>query len=74
MQMTYSTREGDRVSAEIFGYYFEMDWGIEHGREPSMFYTQCYDMYDAYDVARKGNVRLQLKDEETYCIFEYDYE
>ena len=72
--MTYTTREGRRESAQLFGYYFEMDWGIEHGREPSMSYVQCWDTYDAYDVARKGNVRLQLIGQETYCIFEYDYQ
>ena len=72
--MSYSTREGDRKSVVLHGYYFEMDWGLQHDRDADMFYTQCYDMYDANDIARSGDVRLQIQGQDTYCIFQYNYE
>ncbi|KAJ8315525.1 hypothetical protein KUTeg_007675, partial [Tegillarca granosa] len=48
-----------RHEARAFGYYFEMDYGVQHQRVSSLMYTQLYDPYNVVGLADKGWVKVQ---------------
>ena len=71
--MTYTTREGEmKTATDVHGYYFDMGYGSENDRLPSMQYSQLYDIIDA-DIARAGTLRVQAEGTSTYCISSYDF-
>ncbi|XP_050391148.1 uncharacterized protein LOC126810221 [Patella vulgata] len=73
-EVDYPTRDGKREHCELYGYYFELDYGIENDRVSSLEYTQLYDVPDVYtNLSPKGYVKVQPKGSNNYCIFVYDY-
>ena len=59
--------------SDVYGYYFEMDWGLEHGRVTSLIYSQLWDMWDAFDVSMNGTVTVLAEAADKPCEFHYDY-
>ena len=57
----------------MHGYYFELDWGIQHDRIPSLMYIQMYDPYDVIDLAPKGHVTVIAIGSFHACAFTYDF-
>ena len=59
--------------SDVYGYYFEADWGPEHQRVESLIYTQLWDMWDAFDVSMNGSVSVKPDGVDTPCEFQYNY-
>jgi O-glycosyl hydrolase len=57
----------------VHGYYFELDWGIQHQRVPSLMYIQTYDPYDVQQLASKGYVKVTADTGYHACAFVYDF-
>ena len=73
-QVTYYTREGQlKTVNDVFGYYFEGDWGLEHNRVQSLIYSQLWDMWDAFDISMNGTVTVKPDDVTRPCEFQYNY-
>ncbi|XP_045196918.2 uncharacterized protein LOC123551787 [Mercenaria mercenaria] len=64
---------GHRVVSQVYGYYFELDWGIQHDRVPSLMYIQMYDPYNVVELAQKGYVRVTADGGYHACAFKYDF-
>ncbi|XP_045206607.2 uncharacterized protein LOC123558822 [Mercenaria mercenaria] len=64
---------GHRVVSQVHGYYFELDWGIQHDRIPSLMYIQMYDPYDIMELAQKGYVKVTADGGYHTCAFKYDF-
>lgn len=73
MQVDWPNVNGHRVQSQVYGYYFELDWGIQHHRVPSLMYIQMYDPYDVMELAPKGHVKVVAKDSFHACVFSYDF-
>ena len=59
--------------SDVYGYFFNTDWGPENDRVSSLIYTQLYDMWDPFDVSMNGSVAVLADGAEKPCEFEYDY-
>ncbi|XP_041350900.1 uncharacterized protein LOC121369889 [Gigantopelta aegis] len=67
-------KDGTRRQDDVYGYYFEMDWGIQHNRVPSLVYVMLYDIPNMnVDLEPKGYVMVTLKDGGHPCVYVYDY-
>ncbi|XP_076466898.1 uncharacterized protein LOC143298095 isoform X2 [Babylonia areolata] len=65
---------GQRRLSQLYGYYFELDWGVRHKRVPSLEYTQLYDPPSVWtDLDDKGWVRVKVAGGTSACVFEYDF-
>ncbi|KAH3727093.1 hypothetical protein DPMN_053019 [Dreissena polymorpha] len=64
---------GQRTKSNVYGYYFELDWGSQHQRVPSLMYVQTFDPYDVTKLAPRGVVRVQAGNSYHACVFEYDF-
>ncbi|XP_052809288.1 uncharacterized protein LOC128237744 [Mya arenaria] len=65
---------GHRVKNDrVYGYYFELDWGRQHGRIESLEYVQMYDPYDVISLAPKGYVNIKANNSYNGCSFVYDF-
>lgn len=73
LQIDWPRYTGKREVSQVYGYYFELDWGVEHQRVPSLVYIQMYDPYNIVDLAEKGYVKVTANSGLHACIFEYDY-
>ena len=73
MQVNWPAR-GKRQVSHVYGYYFELDWGVRHHRVPSLEYTQLYDPPNVLpDLDPKGWVSVSASGAYSACIFEYDF-
>lgn len=73
LQIDWPDRDGKRHTSDVHGYYFETDYGLEHGLIPSIIYTQTYDAYNAFDLADKGHVGVKAGGALNNCIFKFDF-
>lgn len=71
--MEWPKADGQQIKSKVYGYYFELDWGIQHGRVPSLMYIQMYDPYNVVDLAEKGHVRIMADGSYHACAFTYDF-
>ncbi|XP_062601762.1 uncharacterized protein LOC134263434 [Saccostrea cucullata] len=72
-KIDWPDRDGNRHTSSAYGYYFETDYGLDHGLIPTIIYTQTYDPYNVIDLADKGYVAVQAGGAYTSCIFEFDF-
>ncbi|ESO89240.1 hypothetical protein LOTGIDRAFT_154331 [Lottia gigantea] len=73
-QVNYPTRNGKRQETELYGYYYETDYGVQHDRVPSLQYVQLFDVPDVYtNLAMKGYVEVLATGSYNKCVFVYDY-
>ena len=73
LQVNWPSR-GKRQISNLFGYYFELDWGLRHQRLPSLQYTQLYDPPNVItDLDRKGWVSVKADGATNDCVFEFDF-
>lgn len=61
------------IQSTVYGYYFELDWGIENKRVPSLMYIQMYDPPDILNLAPKGHVKITAQGSDYACVFKYDF-
>ncbi|KAK7494594.1 hypothetical protein BaRGS_00014247 [Batillaria attramentaria] len=64
---------GKRQKSSLYGYYFELDWGAENNRVPSLMYTQLYDPPYIQQLDNKGWVSVKAQNAANGCIFLYDF-
>ncbi|KAK3577440.1 hypothetical protein CHS0354_032291 [Potamilus streckersoni] len=58
---------------KVYGYYFELDWGIMHHRVPSLEYVQLYDPYNISQLRPWGYVKVTVIGNNHPCFFTYDF-
>ncbi|KAL3881306.1 hypothetical protein ACJMK2_027759 [Sinanodonta woodiana] len=58
---------------KVYGYYFELDWGIVHHRVPSLEYVQFYDPYNISQLRPWGYVKVTVIGNNHPCFFTYDF-
>ena len=73
LQVNWPSR-GKRQISSLYGYYFELDWGLRHQRLPSLQYTQLYDPPNVLaDLDSKGWVSVKASGATDECVFEFDF-
>ncbi|CAC5369975.1 unnamed protein product [Mytilus coruscus] len=72
-QVDWPDRDGKQHQDHVNGYYFELDYGEQHGLIPSLEYTQLYDPYDVISLADHGYVKVQAIGSYHGCSFVFDY-
>lgn len=72
-QIDWPDRDGKRQTSDVHGYYFETDYGLDHGLIPTIIYTQTYDPYNVFDLADKGHVKVKAGGAYHNCIFQFDF-
>ena len=72
-QVNWPGVDGKRHISNVYGYYFELDWGIQHQRVPSLEYIQLYDAYDITDLRSYGWVNVSVGGGYHSCSFTYDF-
>ncbi len=69
-QVDYPTYQG-RKQDTLSGYYFEADWGSENDREPSLLYTQLWDLWSLRYLKPHGVVSITADGAYQPCVFTY---
>ncbi|CAG2249031.1 unnamed protein product [Mytilus edulis] len=72
-QVDWPDRDGKQHQDHVNGYYFELDYGEQHGLIPSLEYTQLYDPYDVITLADHGYVNVKAIGSYHGCSFVFDY-
>ena len=74
LQVNYTLYDNTHKSISLFGYYFELDYGLQHGLVDSLIYIQLYDIPDLRDLKRKGEIRVARTDGTGEpCVFNYTF-
>ncbi|XP_067933303.1 uncharacterized protein [Watersipora subatra] len=71
-EVNYTLYDGTHRSTSLFGYYYELDYGKQHGLVDSLVYIQLYDIPELRDLQRKGSIRVARTDGTgDPCVFNY---
>ena len=63
---------GENKSISLYGYYYELDYGIQHGLVDSLVYIQLYDIPELRDLKRNGTIGVARTDGTGEgCYFNY---
>ncbi|CAH1798289.1 unnamed protein product [Owenia fusiformis] len=68
--VTWPDRSGKYHSSSIYGYYYEMDYGIAHNLTPDLQYCMLWDFLPLNQFANHGFVYVSGCGHP--CVFEYD--
>lgn len=73
LQIDWLDRDGKCYIFDVYGYYFEMDYGLEYGLIFFIIYIQIYDVYNVFDFVDKGYVGVKVGGVLNDCIFKFDF-
>lgn len=70
-QVDYTTWDNKQESTDLYGYYFELDYGKSHGLVQSLQYVQLFDIPNLRNLKRAGSITVQAKGALDHCTFNY---
>ncbi|KAK3097383.1 hypothetical protein FSP39_009155 [Pinctada imbricata] len=72
--LDWPDRDGHRhIVNKVYGYYYEVDYGIQHHLIGSMAYIQMFDAYNIIDLADKGYMKIKAEESYHECVLTFDY-
>lgn len=69
----WTNTRGQNITSNIHGYYFELDYGIEHNLVESLEYTMLWDIPQMLQtLAPQGTIKVSAENARQSCYFSYD--